>query len=208
MANLTSLKNILFDMGGVIIDLDVNATLEAFFNMGFPAELLRYPENFNTDIFFKYETGKLKTEEFRDAIRKETGIEFEDAVFDKAWRAMLLNIPVERIDLIKQLSAKYKLYILSNTSPLHTPVFETLFQQNGGISMKELFKQCFYSNEIGYHKPDDSSFRFVLEHAGIEAEETLFLDDNIHNIKAAQALGFNAIHINGNMELNSLGFDL
>ncbi len=208
MANITSLKNILFDMGGVIIDLNVSATLEAFYNMEFPAELLNYPENYNTDIFFKYETGATSTKEFRDAIRKETGLNFEDAVFDKAWRAMLLDIPVERIEIIKKLKEKYDLYILSNTSPLHTPVFETLFLKNGGISMNDLFNKCFYSNEIGYSKPDDSSYRYVLEHAGIVAEETLFLDDNIHNIKAAQAMGFNAIHISDHRGIEDLGFDL
>lgn len=208
MANITSLKNILFDMGGVIIDLNVSATLEAFYNMEFPAELLNYPENYNTDIFFKYETGVTNTKEFRDAIRKETGLNFEDAVFDKAWRAMLLDIPVERIEIIKKLKEKYDLYILSNTSPLHTPVFETLFLKNGGISMNDLFNKCFYSNEIGYSKPDDSSYRYVLEHAGIVAEETLFLDDNIHNIKAAQAMGFNAIHISDHRGIEDLGFDL
>ncbi len=208
MANFASLKNILFDMGGVIIDLNVNATMEAFYNMGFPPDLLNYPENFNTDIFYKYETGVISTEEFRNSIRKETGLDFKDVVFDAAWRAMLLNIPKERIDLIKKLAAKYKLYILSNTSELHTPIFENLFQKNGGISMKELFEQCFYSNEMGTHKPDDSSFRYVLEHADIAAEETLFLDDNIHNIKAAQAVGFNAIHISKHQGLEDLGFDL
>lgn len=208
MANFTSLKNILFDMGGVIIDLNVNATLEAFYNMGFPSQLLNYPENYNSDIFFKYETGRMSTEEFRNAIRKETGLSFEDSVFDDAWRAMLLNIPGDRISLIKQLASKYDLFILSNTSPLHTPVFEKLFKKNGGISMDKLFKKCFYSNEIGYHKPDDSSFRFVLEHADIKAEETLFLDDNIQNIKAAQVLGFNAIHISVHRRLDDLGFDL
>lgn len=208
MENFSSLKNILFDMGGVIIDLNVNATLEAFYNMGFPAELLNYPENYNTDIFFRYETGKVSTGEFRDAIREASGIRFEDKTFDDAWKAMLLDIPAERIELIRKLAQKFNLYILSNTSELHTPVFEQLFLQNGGISMKALFKQCFYSNEIGCHKPDDSSFRYVLDQAGIQAEETLFLDDNLHNIKAAQALGFNAIHINEWKGLEDLGFDL
>ena len=195
-------------MGGVIIDLNVNATLEAFYNMGFPSEFLNYPVNYNTDIFYKYETGKITTGEFRDAMRKATGVNFDDKVFDDAWSAMLVDIPVHRIELIKKLVDKYELYILSNTSELHTPVFESLFLQNGGVSMRKLFRQTFYSNEIGYHKPDDSSFKFVLEHAGVLAEETLFLDDNIHNIKAAQALGFNAIHINEWKSMEDLGFDL
>lgn len=208
MDNFSSLKNILFDMGGVIIDLNVNATLEGFYNLGFPAHLLNYPENYNTDIFYKYETGQITTGEFRDAMRKATGVNFEDKAFDKAWGAMLVDIPAARIELIKKLADKYDLYILSNTSELHTPVFESLFLQNGGISMRDLFKQRFYSNEIGCHKPDDSSFRYVLEHAKIKAEETIFLDDNIHNIKASQSLGFNAIHISEWKRFEDLGFDL
>lgn len=208
MTNLSTLKNILFDMGGVIIDLNVNATLEAFYNMGFPPKFLNYPENYNTDIFYKYETGRISTSEFRDAIRKDTGLDFEDSVFDNAWRAMLLDIQPETIDLLKKLAENYNLYVLSNTSALHTPVFEMLFQLVGEISMKDIFKQCYYSNETGHHKPDDSSFNFVLEHANIKAEETLFLDDNIHNIKAAQAMGFNVIHISEHRKLADLGFDL
>jgi len=208
MTNFSSLKNILFDMGGVIIDLNINATLEAFYNIGFPPELLKYPENYNTDVFYKYETGKIGTEEFRESIRLSTGVMFEDSVFDDAWRAMLINIPGERIELIKKLKSKFDLYILSNTSALHTPVFENLFQRNGGVSMKDLFKKCFYSNEIGYHKPDENAYKYALENAEIEAKETLFLDDNIQNIKAAKDLGFNAIHISKHMDLADLGFDL
>lgn len=208
MTNFTALKNILFDVGGVILDLNINATLEAFYNMGFPADLLKYPENYNTDIFHRYETGKVSTGEFRDSIRKSTGVKFEDSVFDDAWRAMLINIPGERIELMKKLKSKFDLYILSNTSALHTPVFENLFQQNGTISMKELFKECFYSHEIGYNKPDEEAFKYVLKKAKIEAGETLFLDDNIQNIKAAKSMGFNAIHISKHMDLLELGFDL
>ncbi len=208
MDNFPSLKNILFDMGGVIVDLNISATLEAFYNMGFPAELLNYPVNYNTDIFYKYETGKITTGEFRDAMRKATGVDFEDKTFDDAWKSMLVDIPTHRIELIKKLADKYDLYILSNTSELHTPVFENLFLQNAGISMRKLFKQRFYSNEIGHYKPDDSSYRYVLEHANIQAGETLFLDDNIQNIKAAQAVGFNAIHISEYKSLGDLGFDL
>ena len=74
--------------------------------------------------------------------------------------------------------------------------------------MKELFKECFYSHEIGYHKPDAEAYKYVLENAQIDAKETLFLDDNIHNIKAAKDLGFNAIHINEFHSLENLGFNL
>jgi putative hydrolase of the HAD superfamily len=207
MANISSLKNILFDLGGVILDLNVNGTLEAFLNMGFQKELLSYPENFYTDIFFNYETGKVSTSEFRDSIRKLAGINFSDQDFDNAWCTMLARVPKKRSELLVTLSKNYNLYMLSNTSELHIEKFRTLFHETAGYNYEELFKRCFYSHEIGLHKPDPESFHHVLNEANISAKETLFLDDNIHNIKAAKELGFNVIHITDNLQMENVGYD-
>lgn len=207
MEKQPTLKNILFDLGGVILDLDVNGTLEAFFNMGFQKELLRYPENFDTDIFFNYETGKISTSEFRDAIRKLSGVQFTDNEFDEAWCKMLAHVPAKRTGLLHSLSNDYKLYILSNTSPLHIEVFSNMFRETAGFPLKDVFTKCYYSHEIGLHKPDPQAFNYVLEDAGIKAAETLFLDDNIHNVKAAKELGFNVIHITDNLRMEDIGYD-
>ena len=107
--------------------------------MGFPADLLQYPHNMTTDLFFKYETGKIDTAEFRDEIRKKTGIEMTDEEFDQAWNAMLVRIPEERTALLKVLAKRYDLYMLSNTSALHVPVFEKMYMDAAGISMHEAF---------------------------------------------------------------------
>jgi len=208
MTNFSSLKHILFDLGGVILDLNVNATLEGFYQLGFPKELLSYPENFNTDLFFKYETGAISTDLFRNNIREMTGLFFEDEEFDNAWNAMLVGVPESRTKLITNLAERFDLFILSNTSDLHIAVFEKMFSRTAGLEIDQLFKKKYYSFEIGYHKPDEEAFRYVLDDAGILAEETLFLDDNIHNIKAAQSLGFNALHISEHLRLEEIGFDL
>jgi len=203
-----TVKNILFDLGGVILDLNVSKTLEGFLNLGFPKELLNYPENFQTDIFYKYETGRISTEGFRDRIREFSGVSFSDKDFDEVWCAMLYRVPEKRTRIIKNLSSHYELFILSNTSPLHIERFESLWEASAGYPLKDVIKKSFYSHEIGEHKPDPEAFIRVLKSAKITAEETLFLDDNIQNVKAAKELGFNTIHITESLKMEDVGFNL
>lgn len=207
MGNISSFKNILFDLGGVILDLNVNGTLEAFLNLGLPRELLNYPENFYTDIFYNYETGKVTTAEFRDSVRQYAGVDFSDKDFDNAWCTMIDRVPLKRTQLLQSLAKDYDLYMLSNTSELHIDKFSKMFSDVAGVPLEEVFTKCFYSHEIGMHKPDEAAFEHVLKAAGIKAEETLFLDDNIHNIKSAQSLGFNVIHISDNLRMEDVGYD-
>jgi HAD superfamily hydrolase (TIGR01509 family) len=208
MGQAPNFKNILFDLGGVILDINVQATLKRFYELGFPAELMQFPNSMTTDLYFRYETGKLDTEQFRNEIRKAAGVEMTDHAFDEAWNAMIIRFPEERIALLKRLSKRYNLYMLSNTSSLHVKVFEKMYLEVAGEPMQEVFKKIYYSHEIGWHKPDLEAWEYVLNDAHIKAEETLFLDDNIHNIKASQELGFQAIHIHERIQLMSLGFDL
>ena len=208
MAKPASIRNILFDLGGVILDINIQATLKMFYELGFPAELLQYPFSMNTDLFFKYETGKLNEDEFRNEIRKVTGVELTDETFDEAWTAMLLRIPKERTELLNVLATRYNLYMLSNTSSLHVPVFQKMYLEFAGVSMHDVFTKIYYSHEIGYLKPDAEAWEYVINDAGIEAGETLFLDDSIQNIKASLELGFKAIHIHEKINLLNLGFDL
>lgn len=202
------IKNILFDLGGVILDIDVQATLKRFYELGFPSELLQYPNNMTSDLFFKYESGKIGTNEFRNEVRRITGLDVSDEELNEAWNAMIVRIPVKRTQLLDKLKDRYELYMLSNTSPLHAPVFEQMYLEAAGRPMKDLFKKIYYSFEIGWHKPDAEAWEHVISDARIVPQETLFLDDNIHNIKASQELGFQAIHIHERTSLTDLGFDL
>ncbi len=208
MSQAQNFKNILFDLGGVILDINIQATLKRFYELGFPADLMQYPHAMTTDLFYKYETGKTDSKQFRNEIRDKTGIEFSDETFDEAWNAMLVRIPEERTKLLKVLSKRYNIYLLSNTSELHVKVFEKMYLDTAGETMQQVFKKLYYSHEIGSYKPDPEAWEHVINDAGIKAEETLFLDDNIHNIKASQELGFQAIHIHERTNLMNLGFDL
>lgn len=202
------IRNILFDLGGVILDIDVNATLSRFLELGFPPALLKYPMNMDTDLFYRYETGKIGTAAFREGIRRASGVEVADEDLDQAWNAMIVKIPGERVRLIARLKERYTLFMLSNTSPLHAPVFEKMYFEAAGIPMEEVFSKIYYSYRIGCHKPDHEAWEHVIRDAAIRPSETLFIDDNIHNIKASQELGFQAIHIHERTSLTKLGFDL
>ena len=208
MPEQPTINNILFDLGGVILDINVQATLKRFYELDFPAGLLHYPHNMTTDLFFKYETGRIGTGEFRNEIRRMAGIDVSDEALDEAWNAMIVRIPEERTVLLQRLQERYDLYMLSNTSPLHVPVYENMFLEAAGISMQGIFKKIYYSFETGCHKPDHEAWEYVIKDAGIIPQQTLFLDDNIHNIKASQELGFQAIHIHERTSLTDLGFDL
>jgi putative hydrolase of the HAD superfamily len=203
-----SIKNILFDLGGVILDIDVHATQKRFYELGLPSLFMQYPENMLTDLFYRYETGKLSTEKYRAEVRRISGLEVTDKEIDEAWCAMLVGIPAERTELIARLKKRYRLYMLSNTCALHAPVFEKMYLNASGVSMHKVFDRIYYSFEIGYHKPDLEAWEYVIRDARIKPAETLFLDDNIHNIKASQELGFQAIHIHERTSLMNLGFDL
>jgi putative hydrolase of the HAD superfamily len=208
MSQPPNFRNILFDLGGVILDINVTATQQKFFEMGLPAVFLQYPENMLTDLYFRYETGKIDTVEYRNEVRRISGLDLMDEVIDEAWIAMLVGIPAERTELIGRLKERYGLYMLSNTCPLHSPVFEKMYQDAAGIPMHDIFDGIYYSYEIGFHKPDREAWEYVIEDAGIDPRETLYIDDSIHNIKASQELGFQAIHIHERTSMMALGFDL
>ena len=204
---MLNIHNIIFDLGGVFLDLDVNKTLRSFAGLGFTEDMLKHDQN-NKKVFWQFEIGKLTPAQFRNGICDLLGKEIPDNRIDEAWNAMLVRFPEERVALLKVLSNRYNLYMLSNTSALHVKVFEQMYLETAGESMQKVFKKIYYSHEIGWHKPDLEAWEYVLNDAHIKAEETLFLDDNIHNIKASQELGFQAIHIHERIQLMSLGFDL
>lgn len=112
-------RNILFDLGGVILDINVGATQQKFYELGLPAMFLRYPDNMLTDLFFRYETGRIDTAQYRDEVRRLSGLDLRDEAIDEAWSAMLVGIPPARTALISRLKERYRLYMLSNTCPLH-----------------------------------------------------------------------------------------
>ena len=197
MSNTSTLKNLIFDLGDVIIPIDLTAPARNF------AMLANLPEDEvraiwkQHDIWNRYETGLVDDVAFRDHVRQLLGNRgaWADEVIDTAWNSVLLDLPVERIERIKELAPAYRLFLLSNTSPIHIRQVNQLLTNLNQPTLEELFERVFYSYDVRMAKPSPSIYQHVLAEAGLAAEETAFFDDNAANIQAAAALGIQVIHV-------------
>ena len=187
------IKNIVFDLGNVIIRIDPDLTLQKFKDLGVSDFDSMYSIMQQSDIFDKLDTGKISLSEFRDAIRSRTKVHLSDKQIDDAWCAMLLDFPDENIELLRKLRSEYKLYLLSNTNQMHIDYYlEKLLAEKGSPLLPELFIKTFYSHEIGWRKPNREAFEHVLRVENLKPAETLFIDDLERNIIGARITGMQA----------------
>ena len=194
--NYSTIKNIIFDLGGVVIDIDFNLTFSAFARLANQSieETKKVMSDLN--IWDRYERGSLTDQDFINIIRESLQLMQTDEEIITAWNALLLELPKKRIDLIKQINTKYNTYVLSNTSNIHiVGVNKILEKSTGENDLKNIFGKIYYSYEINRRKPDLDIYEFVLKDAGLKPEETLFLDDNLDNIGAAKKVGIQTIHV-------------
>lgn len=190
---MSQIKNIIFDLGGVLLDLDVNRCMERLEGIGLHG-VRQWMTGTNEKGFFKeYECGMLNTVQFRNVIREEAGRELPDAEIDQIWNSMLKDIPDYKFELLLKLQKNYKLYLLSNTNDLHWEYCADKFAYKGML-MLDCFTRVFLSFQMHLVKPDAEIFQTVLKEAGIKAEETLFVDDSKDNCQAASLLGIKVFH--------------
>jgi putative hydrolase of the HAD superfamily len=199
------IKNIIFDLGNVIIRIDPELTLGQFHQLGIADFDALYTIMKQTYIFDQFDTGKISVPDFRDAIRRHANLPLTDKQIDDAWCAMLLDFPDENIALIRRLHSHFRLFLLSNTNQMHIDYYlEKMRREKGGTLLPELFERCFYSHEIGFRKPNAAAYNYVLEMAGLKAAETLFIDDLEHNVIGARKTGIQAFHFTKGSRLTDL----
>ena len=188
------IKNIVFDLGGVLVDLDFKAAINGLQKAGF-ANVKEQLQAFDRDgIFQKFELGEMTAEEFRTAIRENSTVTLTDEEIDALWNAMLLEIPREKLELILDLRGKYMVYLLSNTNSIHWDyVCKNAFNYRG-FRVNDYFEETFLSYEMHLAKPNKAIFEKVLHDANLLPEETLFIDDSEANCKAAEEVGIHAHH--------------
>lgn len=189
------IKNILFDLGGVLLRLDMDKTREAFAQLGWKKENWEDVSLSDNPVFKNLEIGLDSPSQFREKIRRILPGNPSDHEIEVAWCAMLIDFPTGIIDYLIRLKGKYRLYLLSNTNELHVRRFEHIFENAYGYPISSLFEKCYYSNEIGFRKPNVEAFLAVLKDASINPAETLFVDDLQHNTDAAKTLGMKVLHI-------------
>ncbi len=193
---LKGIRNLLFDLGNVLIDIDFDLTFQAFATLSGLSEA-RVRERFSElQIWERYEKGELSDDGFRLILKKMLPAPCSDVALDEAWNALLLFFPLERLERLKALKSDYRLFLLSNTSAIHIKEVEQILKrQTGAAKLKFYFEKVYYSYEVGLRKPDRAIYEYVLQDAGIKAEETLFLDDNLDNILGAREVGLRAEHV-------------
>lgn len=190
------IKNIIFDLGGVILDLDENATFNELVKLGIDIKPALHSTEFQ-QILSKFDTGIYTAATFRKKLKAFFHIERQtDEKFDAMWNAMLLDIPRERIEAIEQVKKHYKIFLMSNSNEIHYDLYVRDLQLRFGYNeFDELFNKSYFSFAEHLEKPDPRFFELILDHENLVPEETLFIDDTAENIKAAQQLGIRTYHI-------------
>lgn len=201
------IKNLVFDLGGVIMNLDVPQTIKEFEVLGIKNIVNDTGHHYTESIFYDFEIGKVSEIEFLEKLKSISSLKPTISEIRDAWNAMILDMPRERIDLIIDLKKDYKIFLLSNTNSIHQQKFLEEFNRENNFSFNRLFQKAYYSHEIGVRKPNTESFEFVLNDSNLDPSATLFLDDSIQNINSAKSIGMEGRLIsNGNLKSNLLKF--
>ncbi len=190
------IENIIFDFGGVIIDIDPLLTIKALEKLGFHDIEKLKTKDFYQKVIFKFEKGIDTPAVFRDKLREYLRMDFADQQLDDAWNALLYDIPGERIHIIEQVKKHYPIYLLSNSNEIHYDLFVRDLQLRFGYrEFDELFDKAYFSFDLHLAKPHVEIFEFVINQHHLIPEKTLFIDDRIENIEGAHKAGLKTYHL-------------
>ncbi|MFA5815623.1 MAG: HAD family phosphatase [Bacteroidales bacterium] len=193
---MNGIKNIVFDLGGVLMNIDFKRTFDAFEIIGFRGAEQAFHDPEINRLCMDFEAGVYCSIEMRRKFRGMTGFKCTDIQFDKAWNALLIDFPPERIMRVQQLAKKYKTYLLSNTNPIHAKHFNAELDKHFGIeSMDHLLDKAWYSYNLGMRKPDEKIYHKVLKASRLNPAETLYIDDYETNVRIAESVGMHGIYI-------------
>lgn len=182
---METIENLILDFGGVLLDLDERATYEAFVALGLekvPPEL--------TAVNLDFQRGKVGREQYIAFLKRYLPPGTTTAQVEDAWCAMLRQVPSARWHLLERLGKRYRLFLLSNTDPIH---IDRLRRRMDLEAFEQLFERVYYSQDTGLRKPERALFERVLRENGLEAARTLFVDDTLENVEGARAAGLQGL---------------
>jgi putative hydrolase of the HAD superfamily len=201
----TDIQNIIFDLGGVIINIDYQNTIAAFKQVGLANFDSIYGQLHQTSLFDKYDKGLVSPDEFRQGLLLAANVRLSDDAFDNAWNAMLLDLPKENIELLRNLKSHFNTFLLSNTNEIHLEYFFGYLNETFEIkNFSTLFHNAYYSCRVQMRKPDKEIYLKVLHENGLNASQTLFIDDTITNFIEAEKLGIQCYQMKKDDSLISL----
>lgn len=205
-ACMQTIKNIIFDLGGVFIQIDYAKTLKAFTDLSVKDFNDFYTQHHASDLFELLETGKLSAEEFYNTFRNHTNTTLRDEEIEDSWNALLGSFYLDRLEWLDKIRHKYKVFLLSNTNAIHHKAFMKIYrEQTGRSNFDDFFIKAYYSHEMGLRKPYVESYQYVLTEQNLAAAETLFIDDTLPNIEGAQKAGLQTVHLLPSVSLTDLG---
>lgn len=204
MEILNGIRNIIFDLGGVLLNIDPQKTIDAFGNLGMPQLVANTGLSYDHDIFFRMEKGQVTPEEFRNGIRSLLPQPVSNEAIDNAWTAMLLDFPEIRVKLVNNLRKDFKIFLFSNTNAIHVEKYHSNFRNQHKFEVSTLFEKDFYSNEIGFRKPTPESFQEIIRLSGVYPEESLFIDDSQQNVQAAIASGLKGFWLGNGQKIEEI----
>ena len=203
---MEKIENIIFDLGGVILDIDYNLTRTAFEKLGVAHFDEMYSQATADQLFQKLETGEISEENFYKELNTCTGLHLSPPEIKKAWNAMLLSFREKSLQFLEEIRSKYQLFLLSNTNYIHIAAFEKIFnERKREKTFEEYFNKAFYSCEIGFRKPDAVCYECILDKIKIEPPKTLFIDDSVKNIEGAKKAGMQTILLFPGTNIEDLG---
>ena len=200
---MTKVKNIIFDLGNVLYDIDFTKMYESFMALGIPNFETYFTLNQSNPLFFELEKGQCTKEQFFDGFRKIAPVVLSDEQITTAWNSLLIGYRKAAINWILENDRKYDIYLFSNTNQLHFDHFIPEFEREvADVRFESIFKKAYFSHQLGMRKPDLASFSQIIENESLIAEETLFIDDNEPNIKGAALLGMQTLHLKEGMKVH------
>jgi FMN phosphatase YigB (HAD superfamily) len=187
---------IIFDLGGVILNIDYQLPVKAFKKLGIENFNELFSQASQSNLFNDYETGEISSDDFVNEIKKYLPQNTSEAAIINAWNSILLDLPEDRLFSLEKAAENHRIFLLSNTNALHIDSFNQYLLNNLQLpSLEPFFETLYLSYEVGLRKPDLRIFEYVLQDAGLNPERTLFIDDSIQHIQAASELGILTKHL-------------
>lgn len=191
---MQKLEAIIFDLGGVILNIDYNLTSKAFVKAGVRNFDEMYSQSEADDLFQHLETGKISEDSFFKELNKKAGLDLPANEIENAWNSMLLTFREKSLEFLKKIKPKYKIFLLSNTNHIHLKELKNIYHNKPReFSFEKYFDKAYYSCEMGLRKPNADVYNFVLEENDLDPAKTLFVDDSIQNVEAAKLSGLQTI---------------
>jgi putative hydrolase of the HAD superfamily len=197
--SISSIKNIIFDLGNVILNINTSISEQEFLKHGIKNFNELYSLLSQSELFDILETGKISPAEFYNKFRELTKTKLSDDNIKLCWNALILDFPQVRLDLLSRIRSKFRTFILSNTNYIHYVYYTNILKQKHNIDgLEAIVEKTYLSFEIGKKKPNLEAYEYVISDSALEPSETLFIDDNKDNIISAHKFGLHTIWLKDN----------